>query len=127
VSFLPGLTLFAPQVSLLSLNLSAIGRTRAFNFAFTRNPAMDRTELRQTLLTILEDETWEKFGDLQENADLRKGLNLDSIDLASVVLEIQHRLDVEISSDELEKIVVVGDLLDLLQSKLGAPPQSRAA
>ncbi len=88
---------------------------------------MDRNQLRQTLLAILEEETWEKYETLTDETDLREGLNLDSIDLASVVLEIQHRLDVEIASDELEKVVVVGDLLDLLQAKLNAKSQSRAA
>jgi acyl carrier protein len=88
---------------------------------------MDRKQLRQTLLEILEDETWEKYPDLTDDTPLRDGLNLDSIDLASVILEIQHRLDVEIASDELEKVVIVGDLLDLLKAKLDAPPQSRAA
>ena len=88
---------------------------------------MDRNQLRQTLLEILEDETWEKYENLTDETALREGLNLDSIDLASVILEIQHRLDVEIGSDDLEKVVVVGDLLDLLKSKLDAPPQSRAA
>jgi acyl carrier protein len=88
---------------------------------------MDRNQLRQTLLEILEDETWEKYPNLADETVLRDGLNLDSIDLASVILEIQHRLDVEITSDELEKVVIVGDLLDLLKAKLDAPPQSRAA
>lgn len=88
---------------------------------------MDRNQLRQTLLEILEEETWEKFDNLADDVQLREGLNLDSIDMASVVLEIQHRLDVEIVSDELEKVERVGDLLDLLQAKLGHPPQSRAA
>ncbi len=88
---------------------------------------MDRNKLRQTLLSILEDETWEKFDNLTDETALREGLNLDSIDLASVMLEIQHRLDVEIASDELEKVVQVGDLLDLLQAKLDPPSQSKAA
>jgi acyl carrier protein len=88
---------------------------------------MDRNQLRSTLLNILEDETWEKFDNLSDETKLREGLNLDSIDLASVVLEIQHRLDVEIASDELEKIVFVGDLLNLLESKLEPPSKSRAA
>jgi acyl carrier protein len=88
---------------------------------------MDRTQLPPTFLDILEEETLEKYENLTDATELREGLNLDSIDLASVILEIQHRLDVEIASNELEKVVVVGDLLDLLEAKLDAPPQSRAA
>ncbi|MBW3598385.1 MAG: acyl carrier protein [Planctomycetes bacterium] len=88
---------------------------------------MDRTQLRQTLLEILEEETWEKYDDLTDDTQLREGLKLDSIDLASVILEIQHRLDIEIGSEDLEKVVVVGDLLDLLKAKLDNPPQARAA
>ena len=88
---------------------------------------MDRTQLRQTLLEILEEETWEKYDDLTDDTQLREGLKLDSIDLASVILEIQHRLDVEIGSEDLEKVQVVGDLLDLLIAKLDNPPQARAA
>jgi acyl carrier protein len=88
---------------------------------------MDRTQLRQTLLEILEEETWEKYDNLTDDTQLREGLKLDSIDLASVILEIQHRLDVEIGSEDLEKVQVVGDLLDLLIAKLDNPPQARAA
>jgi acyl carrier protein len=81
---------------------------------------MDREALRRTLLEILESETWQKHEHLSDTANLRSELNLDSVDLISLVLRIQTDFNVDIGSKELEGIVTVGNLLDLLQTKVPA-------
>ena len=92
---------------------------------------MDRTALRNSLRELLEQETWEKYENLEEATSLREGLNLDSIDVVSVVLQIQNQFQIEISSRELEGLQLVGQLLDLIEAKLAAlpakTPQSKAA
>jgi len=92
---------------------------------------MDRTALRNSLRELLEQETWEKYESLDEATSLREGLNLDSIDMVSVVLQIQNQFQIEISSRELEGLQLVGQLLDLVEAKLAAKPvtapQSKAA
>ena len=88
----------------------------------------DRETLRLTLVELLEADTGEKYADLEENANLREGLGLDSVDVVSVVSQIERQFRVRLTHEELEKLVTVRDVLDLLQAKIAAaPPQSQAA
>ena len=88
----------------------------------------DRETLRRTLIELLEADTGEKYADLQESANLRDGLGLDSVDVVSVVSQIERQFRVRLTHEELEKLVTVCDVLDLLQAKIAAiPPQSQAA
>lgn len=88
---------------------------------------MDRNALRDTLRELLEQETWEKYDQLDESTSLREGLSLDSIDMVSVILQIQNQFQIDISSSELEHLQQVGQLLDLIEAKLAAKQQSKAA
>lgn len=88
---------------------------------------MDRQELRTTLLDVLEQETWERPADLTDDVKVREGLKLDSVDLLSVMLRVETQLGISLSSRDFEKVVTVGDLLDLLQAKVGATQQRKAA
>ena len=88
----------------------------------------DRETLRRTLIELLEADTGEKYADLQESANLRDGLGLDSVDVVSVVSQIERQFRVRLTHEELEKLVTVADVLDLLQAKIDAPPsQTQAA
>jgi len=88
----------------------------------------DRETLRRTLIELLEADTGEKYSDLEENANLREGLGLDSVDVVSVVSQIERRFRIRLTHEELEKLVTVCDVLDLLQAKIDAvPPQAQAA
>jgi acyl carrier protein len=88
---------------------------------------MDREQLRQTLLEILEQETWEKPEQFGDNVNIRTGLKLDSVDLLSVALRAESKLGVALDSRDFERITTVGHLLDALQSKLALAENKRAA
>ena len=81
---------------------------------------MDRTALRQTLVELLDNSVGVKYDHLDDGQDLREGLNLDSVDLVTLVIEIQSKFSVQIATEELGKLVRVGDVLDLIQAKLDA-------
>jgi acyl carrier protein len=88
----------------------------------------DRETLRRTLVELLEADTGEKYADLEESATLRDGLGLDSVDVVSVVSQIERQFRVRLTHEELEKLVTVSDVLNLLQAKIAeVPPQSQAA
>jgi acyl carrier protein len=87
----------------------------------------DRQTIRQTLIELLEADTGEKYADLNDSANLREGLGLDSVDVVSVVSQIERRFRIRLSQQDLEKLVTVGDVLNLLQAKLASPPESSAA
>jgi acyl carrier protein len=88
---------------------------------------MDRTELSQMLLELVEDETGDKFTEIDDDTDLRTGLRLDSLDMVSLILKIETRLSIKIESDELNGVTTVGRMLDLLQAKMGVHVDRKAA
>jgi acyl carrier protein len=87
----------------------------------------DRDTLRSTLIQLLEADTGEKYNDLQDSASLRDGLGLDSVDVVSIVSQIERQFRIRLTHDELEKLVTVGDVLTLLQAKIAAVPSQQAA
>jgi acyl carrier protein len=88
----------------------------------------DRSFIRRTLIDLLEADTGENFRDLKDGDNLREGLGLDSVDVVSVVSQIERKFQVRMTHQELEKLVTVGDVLTLLETKLqGATPPAAAA
>jgi acyl carrier protein len=87
----------------------------------------DRETIRQTLVELLEADTGEKYADLQESVNLREGLGLDSVDVVSIVSQVERRYRIRLTHQELEKLATVGNVIDLLQAKLAAPPDTAAA
>ena len=87
----------------------------------------DRTFIRTTLIEFLEADTGEKHDNLDESVNLREGLGLDSVDVVSIVSQIERRFHIRLTHQELEKLLTVGDVLDLLEAKLAAPSPSNAA
>ena len=88
---------------------------------------MEREAIRQTLIELVEADTGEKHTDLAEDTNLREGLGLDSVDVVSIVSQIERRFHIRLTHEELEKLVTVADVLNLLMVKLNAPPSSSAA
>jgi acyl carrier protein len=82
----------------------------------------DRQTIRETLIELLEADTGEKFQDLDEGKKLREELGLDSVDVVSIVSQIERRFRIRLSQQELEVLVTVGDVLNLLETKLAASP-----
>jgi acyl carrier protein len=88
---------------------------------------LDRQTIRQTLIELLEADTGEKYPDLDENTNLREGLGLDSVDVVSIISQIERRFRVRLSQQELERLATVADVLNLLEIKLNAGPEASAA
>jgi acyl carrier protein len=80
----------------------------------------DRAFIRTTVIELLEADTGESFQDLKDTDNLREGLGLDSVDVVSVVSQVERKFHIRLSHEELEKLVTVGDVLDLLMVKLNA-------
>lgn len=82
---------------------------------------MDRDELRASLREMLEETTGETYAAIDDDQDLRTALGLDSVDLFSLVIEIQNAYRIRISSNELATVKTVGDVLEMVEAKLAAP------
>jgi len=88
---------------------------------------MERTKLSAVVLELLEKETGETYPAVEETTTLREGLNLDSLDMAGLVLHIESHFGIQIESELLDGIQSVGDLLDVLETKIAAKSVRRAA
>ena len=87
----------------------------------------DREALRGKLREFLENETGETRPELPDELVLREQLGLDSVDLVSLVMQVECQFRVRLGGDELAQLKTIGDLLDLMQAKLAETPQRAAA
>ena len=88
---------------------------------------MNRQELSEIVLELLEKETGESYPVRIDTISLREGLNLDSLDMAGLVLHIESRFGIQIENELLEKVTTIGNLLDVLQQKIAAKSAKQAA
>ncbi len=58
--------------------------------------------------------------ELDENTELIKDLNLDSLALYEIVIEFEETYDLQISDNDLEQIQTVADTVDHILLALGA-------
>jgi acyl carrier protein len=54
-------------------------------------------------------------------ARLVEDLDLDSIDGVTIVVRLEAQLHVSISDEEIQKMATVGDIVEALAGRLGAP------
>jgi acyl carrier protein len=87
----------------------------------------NREMIRLTLIELLEADTGEKYPDLDEKTPLREGLGLDSVDVVSIVSQIERRFRIRLTHEELQTLVTVEDVLGLLEAKVTAGPEIKAA
>jgi acyl carrier protein len=87
----------------------------------------DRETIRKTLIELVEADTGEKYANLDDNLNLREGLGLDSVDVVSIVSQIERHFRIRLTHQELEALATVGDVLNLLQAKVAASSEPSAA
>jgi acyl carrier protein len=88
---------------------------------------MDRNAIRQTVIELLESDLGQTFESLADNQKLREELGLDSVDVVSVISQIERRFRIRLSAEELQTLSTVGDVLTLLESKINAAPAATPA
>jgi acyl carrier protein len=88
----------------------------------------DRNTIRQTLVELMEADTGETYANMDDSKNLRTDLGLDSVDVVSIVSQVERRFRIRLSQQDLEKLVTLGDVLDLMEAKLKeAEAASKAA
>jgi acyl carrier protein len=85
-----------------------------------------RERLRTTLLHLLEEEMGASYPELEDDQDLRESLNLDSVDVVGLVMRIEREFRIRLATEELATVKRVGDLLELMETKLGESPDDSA-
>ena len=67
--------------------------------------------------SVIEEKLLAEGGELTEATSFKDDLNADSLDLFELVMALEDEFETEIPSEDLEKLVTVGDVLDYLKSK----------
>ena len=62
---------------------------------------LDRESIRKTLVELLEADTGEKYPNLDDNTNLREGLGLDSVDVVSVVSQVERQYRIRLTHQDL--------------------------
>ena len=89
--------------------------------------AMDRDKIRSTIADIIENDLGVRHQDLNDEITLRDGLGLDSVDIVSVISQVERQFKIRLSQADLEQISTVGQVLDLIVSKTSDHFKSEAA
>jgi acyl carrier protein len=87
----------------------------------------DRESIRKSLIDLLEADTGEQYPNLDDNTNLREGLGLDSVDVVSVVSQIERQYRIRLTHQDLESLATVADVLNLLERKLVTDAEPPAA
>ena len=88
---------------------------------------MDRAVLSEALRDLYNEDTAASLDVLSEDVDLIADLGLDSVDVVSLIMQVERQFRIRLTSGELNQVRTFGDLLDLVVVKLQKDPGSRAA
>lgn len=87
---------------------------------------MQREEIRASLKNILQEEMGETLPDLPDGANLAEQFQFDSVDVVSLVMQIERQFRIRVREDELADMETVGSLITLVQAKLSEPRAAAA-
>lgn len=88
---------------------------------------MDRTELRNVLRELYNEDTGSTLSEFGDAVNLVTDLGLDSVDVVSLVMQVERHFRIRMTHEELSEVLLVGQLLDLISSKLHADMAAIAA
>ena len=66
---------------------------------------------------VIEEKLNADGAEITEDTSFKDDLNADSLDLFELVMALEDEFETEIPSEDLEKLVTVGDVLEYLKSK----------
>lgn len=79
---------------------------------------MQRTQIREALKHILEDETDSQLEDLPDEMVLTEAFDLDSVDRVSLMMRVEEHFHIRMTNEELSGISTIGSLVDLVRAKV---------
>ena len=97
--------------------MDEVGRTGMTS----ENNVIEREEIRRTLIELFEAETGEPIESLTDDQNMAEQLGLDSVDMVSLIMQLERHFKIRLSHEELAGAAEVGRLLDIVQQKLNEP------
>lgn len=74
-------------------------------------------EVLERVTKIVVDRLGVDEAEVKEEASFKDDLGADSLDVVELVMELEDEFDMEISDDDAEKIVTVGDAVNYIKAK----------
>lgn len=87
----------------------------------TGDIVIQREQIRETLLELFEAETGDAIPALTDDQHMAETLGLDSVDMVSLIMQLERHFKIRLSHEELAGALKVGQLLDLVEMKVNAP------
>ena len=69
------------------------------------------------LKAVIEERLNAEGVEITEKTNFKEDLNADSLDLFELVMALEEEFDIEIPSEDLEKLVTVGDVMEYMENK----------
>ena len=79
---------------------------------------MDRQQIRQILSELLAEETGQSVPALPDETRIIEQFGLDSVDVVSLMMQVERRFRIRIPHDELEAVETVAALMNVVEDKL---------
>ena len=83
-----------------------------------------RDEIRETLMKLFEAETGEPLDSLTDDQNMAEHLGLDSVDMVSLIMQLERHFKIRLSHEELANASQVGQLLNIVEKKVNAPSEA---
>lgn len=77
-------------------------------------------DVREKVVSVLVDEMDLRREDCKDEASLVDDLCLDDLDIVEVVMHVESSLVAELTDDDMDGVVTVGDLVRVVEGKVGA-------
>lgn len=85
---------------------------------------VDRSSIRHTLIRFLQEDTSIDTASIYDSTTIADGLGLNSVDFVELIMRIEGYFRIRMTQAELEQIETVGDLLNLMTSKVRKPAKA---
>ena len=80
---------------------------------------MNREDLLVKVVAFLRERAEEELEKCDENCQLQGDLGFNSLDLMNIVNDAEDEFDIVIEDEDMDKIVTVGDVVNLIAQKKG--------
>ena len=78
---------------------------------------MEETDMLEKLIEIVAEQLHVEETEVKPETDFKEDLRADSLDLVELVMALEEEYDVEIPTEDLEKLTTVQAVLDYLKQK----------
>ena len=78
---------------------------------------MEETDMLEKLIEIVAEQLHVEETEVKPETDFKEDLRADSLDLFELVMALEEEYDVEIPTEDLEKLTTVQAVLDYLKQK----------